>query len=315
MPNGQPTNATDFFSALAAAQQHLDAGFAHLPPNTQPALNESAAAILHETATRLHDNYPYAHPLYAGQMLKPPHPIARAAYALAMSINPNNHALDGGRASSAMELEAVAALAKMFGLPNTSATSPAAAPSPTSKPSGSPANSPPAKQSPPPTKPTTPTAASPASSTCPSHPSPPTPTAAWTSPPSNKPCHQKHRHRSRHHRHHRHRLRRSAPRNPQPPAALQFPHPRRRRLRRLLHPRPNLSPETRPHSPQSPKPTPSSSTPTSTASSPTAADASSSATPPSAASTNTTPPTPTSPPPNSTSAKSPSSAPAPEPPP
>lgn len=50
-------------------------------------------------------------------MLKPPHPIARAAYAMAMSVNPNNHALDGGRASSAMELEAVAALAKMFGWP------------------------------------------------------------------------------------------------------------------------------------------------------------------------------------------------------
>jgi glutamate/tyrosine decarboxylase-like PLP-dependent enzyme len=50
-------------------------------------------------------------------MLKPPHPIARAAYALAMSINPNNHALDGGRASSAMEIEAVAALAKMFQWP------------------------------------------------------------------------------------------------------------------------------------------------------------------------------------------------------
>jgi glutamate/tyrosine decarboxylase-like PLP-dependent enzyme len=34
-----------------------------------------------------------------------------------MSVNPNNHALDGGRASSAMEIEAVAALAKMFNLP------------------------------------------------------------------------------------------------------------------------------------------------------------------------------------------------------
>ncbi len=41
-------------------------------------------------------------------MLKPPHPVARAAYALAMAINPNNHARDGGRASSAMEIEAVA---------------------------------------------------------------------------------------------------------------------------------------------------------------------------------------------------------------
>src|SRR5258705_9943505 len=50
-------------------------------------------------------------------MLKPPHDVARRAYEMALKINPNNHALDGGRASSAMEKEAVAALAKMFGLP------------------------------------------------------------------------------------------------------------------------------------------------------------------------------------------------------
>jgi len=43
------------------------------------------------------DNYPYFHPLYAGQMLKPPHPLARVAYALAMKVNPNNHARDGRR--------------------------------------------------------------------------------------------------------------------------------------------------------------------------------------------------------------------------
>src|SRR5262245_40597062 len=63
----------------------------------------------------MQDNYPYFHPLYAGQMLKPPHPAARLAYALAMWINPNNHALDGGRASSRMEKEAVAEIAAMFG--------------------------------------------------------------------------------------------------------------------------------------------------------------------------------------------------------
>jgi tyrosine decarboxylase / aspartate 1-decarboxylase len=63
----------------------------------------------------LKDNYPYFHPLYAGQMLKPPHPVARLAYALALWLNPNNHALDGGRASSAMEKEAVADLARMIG--------------------------------------------------------------------------------------------------------------------------------------------------------------------------------------------------------
>jgi glutamate/tyrosine decarboxylase-like PLP-dependent enzyme len=73
------------------------------------------AQVLEETAHRLGDNYPYFHPLYAGQMLKPPHPVARAAYALAMKINPNNHARDGGRASSAMEVEAVREIAGMFG--------------------------------------------------------------------------------------------------------------------------------------------------------------------------------------------------------
>jgi glutamate/tyrosine decarboxylase-like PLP-dependent enzyme len=66
-------------------------------------------------AHRLGDNYPYFHPLYAGQMLRPPHPVARAAYALAMTINPNNHARDGGRASSEMEIEAVREIAQIFG--------------------------------------------------------------------------------------------------------------------------------------------------------------------------------------------------------
>jgi tyrosine decarboxylase / aspartate 1-decarboxylase len=73
------------------------------------------ARVLEGVARRLGDNYPYFHPLYAGQMLKPPHPVARAAYALAMTINPNNHARDGGRASSEMEIEAVREIAGMFG--------------------------------------------------------------------------------------------------------------------------------------------------------------------------------------------------------
>jgi glutamate/tyrosine decarboxylase-like PLP-dependent enzyme len=72
------------------------------------------AGVLETVAQRLGDNYPYFHPLYAGQMLKPPHPVARAAYALAMKINPNNHARDGGRASSEMEIEAVGEIARMF---------------------------------------------------------------------------------------------------------------------------------------------------------------------------------------------------------
>jgi glutamate/tyrosine decarboxylase-like PLP-dependent enzyme len=76
---------------------------------------ERLPEVLGTVAERLQDNFPYFHPLYAGQMLKPPHPVARLAYALAQGINPNNHALDGGRASSAMEKEAVAELAQMFG--------------------------------------------------------------------------------------------------------------------------------------------------------------------------------------------------------
>ncbi|HZB89528.1 MAG TPA: aminotransferase class V-fold PLP-dependent enzyme, partial [Terracidiphilus sp.] len=100
---------------LARAAESLESEFAALPPVAPHVDLEAVAAVLAETAHRLGDNFPYFHPLYAGQMLKPPHPVARAAYALAMAINPNNHARDGGRASSEMEIEAVAALARMFG--------------------------------------------------------------------------------------------------------------------------------------------------------------------------------------------------------
>ena len=48
-------------------------------------------------------------------MLKPPHPVAIAAYTAALHVNTNNHALDGGPATSAMEVEVVAWLAAMFG--------------------------------------------------------------------------------------------------------------------------------------------------------------------------------------------------------
>ncbi len=102
--------------AFLAAVKKLDVGFAGLPTFEAKAPGmEQIAETLEATAERLRDNYPYFHPLYAGQMLKPPHPVARLAYALAMWINPNNHALDGGRATTAMEKEAVAEIAAMFG--------------------------------------------------------------------------------------------------------------------------------------------------------------------------------------------------------
>ncbi|HMO37027.1 MAG TPA: aminotransferase class V-fold PLP-dependent enzyme, partial [Gemmatales bacterium] len=92
----------------------LRAGFP-LPEFTADFDDTRAQAILNETARRLQENYPYHHPFYLGQMLKPPHPLAREAYHLAMYLNPNNHALDGGRASSHLEKEAVAQIAGMFG--------------------------------------------------------------------------------------------------------------------------------------------------------------------------------------------------------
>jgi tyrosine decarboxylase/aspartate 1-decarboxylase len=103
------------FAALLAAAKRLDGGFAALPElESKPSAIDRLEEVLNTTAERLKDNYPYFHPLYAGQMLKPPHPVARLAYALAMWINPNNHALDGGRATSAMEKEAVGEIAGMF---------------------------------------------------------------------------------------------------------------------------------------------------------------------------------------------------------
>src|SRR3989475_3757159 len=106
-------------SALNKALKKLDQGFGHLPPLEHGVAGmDRLAEVLGTTAERLKDNYPYFHPLYAGQMLKPPHPVARLAYTLAMWINPNNHALDGGRATSVMEKEAVTEIASMFGWKN-----------------------------------------------------------------------------------------------------------------------------------------------------------------------------------------------------
>ena len=71
---------------------------------------------LAELAERLKPTYPYPEPSYVGQMLKPPHAIAWAAYAATMLLNPNNHSLDGGPATSDLEREAVGWIAAMVGL-------------------------------------------------------------------------------------------------------------------------------------------------------------------------------------------------------
>jgi tyrosine decarboxylase/aspartate 1-decarboxylase len=101
---------------LLEAVERLEQGFAELPAiDSAPVPPGQLREVLLDAAERLTENYPFFHPLYAGQMLKPPHPVARAAYALAMWVNPNNHALDSSRASSKMEKEAIAEIARMFG--------------------------------------------------------------------------------------------------------------------------------------------------------------------------------------------------------
>ncbi len=100
---------------LRKSLNSLEAGFGDLPAYAPTIDKDKLQSVLEEVAIRMRDNFPYFHPYYAGQMLKPPHPVARIAYFLAMWINPNNHALDGGRASSEMEKEVVRDLAQMFG--------------------------------------------------------------------------------------------------------------------------------------------------------------------------------------------------------
>jgi glutamate/tyrosine decarboxylase-like PLP-dependent enzyme len=98
---------------LAARAQGLLALGSLLEDEHPPGPGEREA--LAELAERLRNTYPYPDPHYAGQMLKPPTAIAWAAYATAMLLNPNNHALDGGPATAEMEKESVAQIAAMFG--------------------------------------------------------------------------------------------------------------------------------------------------------------------------------------------------------
>lgn len=79
-------------------------------------IDESEYKTAMETfANKMQNNYPFHHPLYVGQMLKPPHQIAMDAYLATMLINPNNHALDGGPATAEMEKQVIAEYSELFG--------------------------------------------------------------------------------------------------------------------------------------------------------------------------------------------------------
>jgi glutamate/tyrosine decarboxylase-like PLP-dependent enzyme len=113
-------NEADFRSLLDRAMDGVaqwEASFgAFESDETLDVPPSKAAAVIDELIGRLHENYPFFHPSYTGQMLKPPHPIALVAYAAAARINPNNHALDGGPATAKLEREAVGWIAQMFGV-------------------------------------------------------------------------------------------------------------------------------------------------------------------------------------------------------
>jgi glutamate/tyrosine decarboxylase-like PLP-dependent enzyme len=109
-------NRKDWLARAASAIDRWEASFPGFSAHPSLEISEERfAAVFDVFAGRLRENYPYFHPSYAGQMLKPPHPAAAAGYLAAMLVNPNNHALDGGPATSAMEKETVAELAAMFG--------------------------------------------------------------------------------------------------------------------------------------------------------------------------------------------------------
>lgn len=109
-------NFEQYLPALQSALKKLDLwreSYGNSPLDSPDA--EDIRHVITTLQKRLEGNYPFHHPQYAGQMLKPPHPAAWIAYSLAMTINPNNHALDGGPPTSEMEKEVVSKLADIVG--------------------------------------------------------------------------------------------------------------------------------------------------------------------------------------------------------
>ncbi len=106
---------TQWLEALREAVAGLEAWEERWPGDAAPEVDDEARRALEALVTRLGGNYPFFHPRYAGQMLKPPHPVAWAAYSVTALINPNNHALDGGPPTAELEREVVAKLAALLG--------------------------------------------------------------------------------------------------------------------------------------------------------------------------------------------------------
>lgn len=119
MVNAMPAGAEELAEQLRVAVAEIAGWMEEYggfdPHPAQDVDHEALAAAAAALRDRLRDNYPFHHPRYAAQMLKPPHPAAVVGYVSAMLVNPNNHALDGGPATAALEKEVVSQLAAMLG--------------------------------------------------------------------------------------------------------------------------------------------------------------------------------------------------------
>lgn len=109
------SNFEQILSAMQAWRKSFGEYAPHPSMHVAPDVLDNALEIYLKRLTE--GNYPFFHPRYAGQMLKPPHPVAMLGYLAAMHVNPNNHALDGGPPTAAMEKEAIRDLAAMFRFP------------------------------------------------------------------------------------------------------------------------------------------------------------------------------------------------------
>jgi len=109
-------NRRDLIEHALRGVEAWEARWGAVPEAAASAPATDVATLLETYATRMDAMLPFFHPRYAGQMLKPPHAVAVAAYLAAMIVNPNNHALDASQATSPMEIEVMRLLARMFGL-------------------------------------------------------------------------------------------------------------------------------------------------------------------------------------------------------
>ncbi len=111
------TDLSEWLPRVADAIRRWQDQFGPVEPHPSLAVaDDDLDAAVGRLTDRLADTYPFFHPRYVGQMLKPPHPAAVIGYTAAMLLNPNNHALDGGPSTARLEREVVDQLAGMLGV-------------------------------------------------------------------------------------------------------------------------------------------------------------------------------------------------------